>query len=122
MKKFILLFLPLIGFASLPPEIPYTNKGLIFFPCNFDNQDQKLFNAFADTVLGNIFKFHSYSVNVYKDPDPGAPGLIKILPTFITQLSSGIYGFICIYTHGTQNWIAVEYFPPEEGEKCEREG
>lgn len=57
MKKFILLFLPLIGFASLPPEIPYTNKGLIFFPCNFDNQDQKLFNAFADTVLGNILSF-----------------------------------------------------------------
>lgn len=127
MKKFIFILFWSGLFAIVPPPTSDTPYALIFFPCNFSNDPY--FVDFANSVR-EIFTAHGYQIVDFSqtvDQELGAPRIYNALPKLIEYLTIPLIpGFITIYTHGrydqSGSWIAVEYFPPEEGEKCEREG
>jgi len=111
----VVLFFTCI-FAEIPPEIPDSPLGLIYFPCNFQNLGPSYENFWK--ALSNILEMHGYNVapaQQTRGGPPGTPG--PLLPDLLFYLNDGSRGYICIYTHGIiQNgigWLSVEFYLTE---------
>jgi hypothetical protein len=90
----------------MPPELPKNPYGMTYFPCDYAKWGEG-FRVFYKSI-GALWTSHGYRTFSVAGGVVGAP----INPTVqdFVELFNLSRGYITIFTHGKDGWLALEYY------------